>query len=229
MRVLDIGCGPGTVTLGLAEVVNPGEVIGVELSLEQTKKADNEAQRKNLNLTFERADIYALSYETEGFDAVFLSAVIGNLQRPVDGMNEVYRVLTAGGVVGVKEFDHSANINYPPTEFQTKVNELYNRLRIYNGHDPDSGRKVRSYLNLAGFTNVEAVATYQNTTPPPGVTGNPIMESIVRDEWGPKFLEFGWASAKEIDDWIAQSKAYTTGDDDFSALAWIEAIGFKPG
>ena len=229
MRVLDIGCGPGTVTLGLAEAANPGEVIGAELSLKQTKKVATEAERRSLNLKFECADIYALPYETDSFDAVFLSAVIGNLQRPVDAMNEVYRVLAAGGVVGVKEFDHSANINYPPREFQTKVNELYTRLRIHNGHDPDSGRKVRSYLTQAGFANVDAAATYQNTTPPSGVTGDPTMESIVRDEWGPKFVKFGWASAKEIDDWIAQSKAYTTDDGDFSALAWIEALGFKPG
>lgn len=228
MSLLDIGCGPGTVTVGFAEAVHPGEVIGAELELEQTQPAASEAQKRGLNLRFESADIYTLPYPDGTFDAVFLSAVLGNLQNPANGLREVLRVLKPGGFVGVKEFDHSGNITFPDVGFLTRVEELYNRLRIENGHDPDSGRKVRLYLHQAGFTGIEALATYQNTTPPPGTTGSPIMEAIVREEWGPKFVELGWASAEEVEGWIAESAVRTTGEEDFSATAWIEALAYKP-
>lgn len=39
MRVLDVGCGPGSITLGLAEAVAPGEVVGVDLQAAQVERA----------------------------------------------------------------------------------------------------------------------------------------------------------------------------------------------
>lgn len=228
MRVLDIGCGPGTVTLGIAEKVHPGQVIGTELSLDQTKTVKKEAEEKGLNLSFEQEDVYSLSYSDKSFDAVFMSAVVGNLQNPSQAITEIFRVLKPGGLVAIKEFDHSANISFPATEFILKVNELYNRLRIENGHDPDSGRKVRGLLNAAGFEGVKAIATYQNMDAPSG-SGSPVMESILRNEWGPEFINRGWITQPEVDALIEQSQAYAPGPDFFNATAWIEAWGRRPG
>lgn len=228
MRVLDVGCGPGTVTLGIAEKVYPGQVVGAELSLAQTKAVEKEARTKDLNLNFEHADVYALPYADKTFDAVFMSAVVGNLQRPSQALAEIFRVLVPGGIVAVKEFDHSANIAYPEAEFQRKINEFYNRLRIENGHDPDSGRKVRGLLNDANFDEVHAVATFQ-TIEPTTSSGSPMMESILRDEWGPEFISRRWLTQVDIDSLIEQSKTYMPGPDFFYALAWIEAWGKRPG
>ena len=227
MRVLDIGCGPGTITFGLARKVHPAEVIGVELSLEQTEAVSAIANSKNLNLKFEEANAYSLPYREESFDAVFMSAVIGNLKRPGDALSEVFRVLRKSALVGIKEFDHQANITHPPMEF-SKVDELHNRLRIHNGHDPDSGRKVRGYLNAAGFERVKTTATFQNIVAPEGTRGAPLKEGIIREEWGPEFVDLGWATQADIDRWIAQSQEYTPGTDYFCALAWIEALGYRP-
>ena len=227
MRVLDVGCGPGTVTIGLAQATDPGEVIGVELSLAQTQKIAREARERGLNLRFEIADVYNLPFADASFDAVFMSALIGNLRHPLAALAEVHRVLKVGGFVGVKEFDHGANIFHPLSEVQARVNALHNRLRIHNGHDPDSGRKVRGYLISAGFEQVAATATFQTVTPPAGITGSPGMESILRDEWGPRFVELGWASKAEIDGWIARSAVHTTSEGEFWAYAWIEALASK--
>ena len=62
MQLLDVGCGPGSVTLGLARCVAPGAVIGSELDLTQTQHAAEQARREQLNVTFEQADVYALPY-----------------------------------------------------------------------------------------------------------------------------------------------------------------------
>ena len=228
MRVLDIGCGPGTVTVGFAERAHPGEVIGVELDLRQTAKVASRAAREHLNLRFEQADAYDLPYPDASFDAVFMSALIGNLRHPVNALSEAFRVLRNEGVVGVKEFDQRANIIYPELEFQSKVDELHNRLRIRNGHDPDSGRKLKGLLETAGFERITALATFQNLVPPPGTQGAPFIESILREEWGPKFIELGWATQADIDNWISQSEHYSRGVDFFAANAWVEALAYRP-
>ncbi len=228
MSLLDVGCGPGTITLGLARAVHPGTVVGIELDLEQTRHVAEQAHDEGLDLSFARGDVYDLPYSDDSFDAVFLSAVVGNLRHPIDGFRELYRVLRPGGLIGVKEFDHGGNLAFPEPEHIKRVNELANRLRLRNGHDPDSGRKVSSYLDAAGFARIRAKATFENLPPAPGIQGSPLMESIVREEWGPKFVELGWATQQEIDQWIEQSAAHVRSGTEFTALAWVEALAFKP-
>lgn len=228
MSLLDVGCGPGSITLGLAEAVHPGRVVGVELDLEQTQEVAAEAHRRALNLSFERADIYDLPYADQSFDAVFLSAVIGNLRRPIEGLQELYRVLKPGGLIGIKEFDESGNLVFPQAEHVRKVNELARRLRLHNGHDPDSGRKVPSYLDKARFVRIDARAVYENLSPAGGIKGSPLMDAIVRDEWGPKFVALGWATQDEVDQWISKSAAHVRQASDFVALAWMEALAYRP-
>ena len=178
MRILDVGCGPGTITIGFAERVQSGEAIGVELDLKQTEKVALRASSDRLNLRFETAN-----------------------QR--------------------------ANIIYPEFEFQSKVDDLHNRLRRLNGHDPNSGRKLKGLLEAAGFEQITSLATFQNLVPPPGTQGAPLIESILREAWGPKFVDLGWATQAEIDSWIAQSQGYTLGADFFAANAWVEALGYR--
>ena len=228
MRILDVGCGPGTITIGFAERVQSGEAIGVELDLIQTEKVALRASSDRLNLRFEQANAYALPYADGSFDAVFMSALISNLQHPIKALSEAFRVLRSTGVVGVKEFDQRANIIYPEFEFQSKVDDLHNRLRLLNGHDPNSGRKLKGLLEAAGFEKITSLATFQNLVPPPGTQGAPLIESILREEWGPKFVDLGWATQVEIDSWIAQSQDYTRGADFFAANAWVEALGYHP-
>lgn len=228
MRVLDIGCGPGTITYGLAQKVVPGQVIGIELDLAQTEPVLERAQAAGLNLIFEQANAYDLPYDNDSFDAVFLSAVVGNLQRPEQMFGEVFRVLKPSGVVGVKEFNHSSNIVWPETQFLTEVNKLYERLRLANGHDPDSGRRVPGLLVSAAFAIIDARATF-DTIPRPEGTGSPIMEAMVREEWGPQFVERGWATPEEVEKMIQASQIYKPGLDFFQATAWVEVLAIKPG
>src|SRR5216110_3547151 len=61
MRLLDVGCGPGSITRGLAERVAPGEVIGIDLSRETLAAARDEAVARGVtNLRYEEASVYQL-------------------------------------------------------------------------------------------------------------------------------------------------------------------------
>jgi len=70
MSILDCGCGPGSITLGLAETVSPGPVTGIDLEESQVQLARKSAAETDLiNVTFERNDVYDLPYDDNGFDA----------------------------------------------------------------------------------------------------------------------------------------------------------------
>lgn len=227
MKVLDIGCGPGTITSGIAERVRPGSVVGVDVMIEQTSAVAEEVRRRELDVTFVQAKAYSLPFPANHFDAVFISALLGNLSDPHAALVEARRVTKARGIIGVKEFDEAAHIIYPEVEAQTRLQELYMRLRQYHGHDPRIGRKVRSYLNAAGFNEVRVAAVFEPATRRPGATANGFIETMVRNKWGKQFVDLGWATEEQVEDWLAHSEAYGADQDDFCARAWVEATALK--
>lgn len=99
MRVLDLGCGPGSITLGLAETVAPGEVVGVDLQPSQVAQAQAlGAARGMMNARFEVADVYRLPFPDGSFDAAFAHVVLMHLREPVRALAEMRRVLRPGGI-----------------------------------------------------------------------------------------------------------------------------------
>lgn len=98
MTVLDCGCGPGTITLDLAEFVYPGDVTGIDIAPIQIKTAKTlQSQRKIQNVRFEIGDVNALEFPDELFDIVFAHGVIEYLEDPVHAFKEIRRVLTNDG------------------------------------------------------------------------------------------------------------------------------------
>jgi ubiquinone/menaquinone biosynthesis C-methylase UbiE len=231
MSLLDCGCGPGTITLGFAELVAPGHVVGTEIEASQVALARETAARKNIsNIRFEAADIYELPFEEASFDAVFISAVIGNLREPVRGLREAQRVLKPGGVIGVKEFDHGGDIIHPSDAGLEKYAGLYFRMRRENGHDPESGRKIGTFLLDAGFSNLEMSASYESFATPAGV--REFAEAsigLLVDGWSDEFESRGWATKTEIEEMTAAWKNFAAVPGAIFAATWCEAIAEKQG
>lgn len=92
-RLLDAGCGPGTITLGLARKVAPGHVIGIDVEDSQFAASREEAQRQDLNVEFRKAIVYELPFEDQSFDAVFSHALLEHLSDPAVAIAEFCRVL----------------------------------------------------------------------------------------------------------------------------------------
>ena len=114
MRVLDVGCGPGSITLGLAEVVAPAEVVGVDLQPAQVEQARAlAAERGVTNARFEVASVYELPFPNGSFDAVLAHGVLMGLREPVRALQELRRVLRPGGVVGVRDADMGCRHLHP--------------------------------------------------------------------------------------------------------------------
>src|SRR5512142_1845750 len=84
MRLLDCGCGPGSITCGLAGIVAPGGVVGIDLYA----KALDAAQSVS-NVRFQAASVYELPFPDGSFDAVFSHAVLEHLAEPLKALAEM--------------------------------------------------------------------------------------------------------------------------------------------
>ena len=232
MTVLDCGCGPGTITAGFAKVVAPGEVVGTEIEVSQVELARRNAANRNVqNVRFETADLYQLPFPDTSFDAVFISAVLGNLQQPIRGVREAYRVLKPCGVIGVKEFDHGGDMLYPSEPALEKYAELYIRLRREYGHDPDSGRRIGSLLVEAGFEELKFSAVYESFTSPILHTFAELSAELLErgwdDNWGDKYLSRGWATPDDLKEMADAWKRFADTPGAIFAAAWCEAVARK--
>jgi SAM-dependent methyltransferase len=92
LSLLDCGCGPGVITVGLARIVSPGEVHGVDLFDEQFTDAKRRAEDEGVATTFRRASVYELPFEDDDFDVVFANALLEHLAEPVAALREMRRV-----------------------------------------------------------------------------------------------------------------------------------------
>lgn len=158
MRLLDVGCGPGTITAGLARAVAPGETIGIDVVPDVLDQA-REANAGVPNLRFEEGSVYALAYPDAAFDVCFAHQVLQHLTRPVDAAREMRRTLKPGGLVAVRDADYATMTAFPHTPEIEHWRALYHAVAKRNGAEADAGRRLPGWLEDAGFRDVTVSAT----------------------------------------------------------------------
>ena len=160
MRLLDVGCGPGSITVDLAALVAPGEVVGVDREPAVLEGARSLAAARGLaNTHFEPADVYQLPFDGGSFDVVYAHQVFQHLARPVEGLREVRRVLRPGGIVAIRDSDYGTMVHAPHEPLLDRWLELYHQVTRANGAEADAGRHLKGWAVAAGFTDVEASAS----------------------------------------------------------------------
>ena len=104
LRVLDFGCGPGTITVGLAKAVEPGKVHGIDMAESQISLARSAAEAGgHTNVTFHVGSVLELPFEDNSFDAAHCHAVLMHVPDTQAALAEVKRVLKPGGIVASRE------------------------------------------------------------------------------------------------------------------------------
>jgi len=158
MTVLDVGAGPGSITAGLAQLVAPGAVIGIETTDEIVATASTGAGAGIDNLTFEVADVFDLPYPDDSFDVVHAHQVLQHLDDPVAALRSMRRVAKPGGLVAVRDADYSGMFWYPEVPGLTRWRELYLAVARSNDGEPNAGRRLSAWARAAGFDDVTVTA-----------------------------------------------------------------------
>ena len=154
-RVLDVGSGPGTITIDLARRVRPGSVVGIDASADVVAAATGLAESEGVaNVEFAVGDAYALDFDDDTFDIAHAHQVLQHLARPVDALRELRRVVKPGGVVAVRDVDYGGVIWNPASPGLTRWLELYHSVHEWNGGEPDAGRHLKSWARDAGFVDI---------------------------------------------------------------------------
>ena len=159
-RVLDVGCGPGTITVGLAARVPRGEVIGIDTAeavLEEARALPGAAGKGNLR--FDVGDVTALEFPDGSFDVVHAHQVLQHLPDPVAALKEMRRVCRPGGIVAARDGDYGAMCWHPASAGLNAWQELYRAVARSAGGEPDAGRHLRAWAIAAGFSHVQATAS----------------------------------------------------------------------
>ncbi|ODQ56933.1 hypothetical protein WICANDRAFT_36397 [Wickerhamomyces anomalus NRRL Y-366-8] len=114
-KILDVGCGPGTITYDLGKYVPKGEIIGIEPTKELIDEAlrDETTKKSQPNVSFEVCSVYSLPYPDSCFDIVHAHQVIVHLENPLKALQEMKRVLKPGGYICCRDGDLQACIFYP--------------------------------------------------------------------------------------------------------------------
>ncbi|MEU5657028.1 methyltransferase domain-containing protein [Streptomyces sp. NPDC047737] len=153
--VLDVGCGPGTITADIAGLVAPGRVTAVDANGEVLEDAARVAAERGLdNVEFATADVHALDFPDDSFDVVHAHQVLQHVGDPVQALREMRRVCRPGGVVAARDSDYAAMTWYPEVAGMTEWQDVYGRVARGNGGEPDAGRRLLSWAREAGFTDI---------------------------------------------------------------------------
>ena len=149
-RLLDVGCGPGTITADFADRLPGGLVVGVDASA----AVIDQASQTFPQVTFLTADLSDLPFEDGSFDVVHLHQVRQHLVDPVGAMAGLRRLLAPGGLLAARDADYGAMTWSPGSQGLERWLELYRSCAHAVGGEPDAGRHLARWASEAGYASV---------------------------------------------------------------------------
>ena len=148
LSLLDVGCGPGTITVDFSRRLAPGRVIGIDAAADVIAQAEG--------AEFATGDVYQLDFDDGTFDIVHAHQVLQHLAEPIVALREMRRVCKPGGLVAVRDGDYGSFAWYPELPALDAWRDLYFRVAITNAGEPNAGRHLLEWAHAAGFTDVQA-------------------------------------------------------------------------
>ena len=233
MRLIDCGCGPGSVTVDLAQVVAPGEALGVDLRAGALAHGRTLARERGIaNVAFQAASVYQLPYADGSFDAAFACALLQHLASPLAALKEIRRVLRPGGVIGIVDGSSAITFRYPTSPLLEAWDKLRVLEREHNTGRSSDALRLRALLREAGFARTQASAHMSTEAGPPAgsfeETRQVARNHLIRlhGVLGELAVAQGWATREELDQMAKALIAWGEAPDAFYARPSFTAIGW---
>jgi ubiquinone/menaquinone biosynthesis C-methylase UbiE len=231
MRLLDVGCGPGSITRGLAERVAPGQVIGLDLSRETLAGAREDAAARGLdNLRYEDGSVYELPFAEASFDVVYAHQVLQHLREPAAALAEMRRVVRPGGLIAVRDVDWGTAAYWPADPWIDRFVEVHFKTWYRNGGEPRMGRRLRALFNAINVADLQITAAAWCYATPEETTdwGESYAQRLLTSPMGERAVEYGYASRSDLEAMAAAFRAWAVHPDAFWTFLHVAALARKP-
>jgi ubiquinone/menaquinone biosynthesis C-methylase UbiE len=208
LRVVEVGCGTGTVARWIAGRVGPaGSVVGVDTSSAQLDLARRAGAGVG-NLAFVEGSAYATGLPRASFDLAYCRLLLMHVARPVDVLREMRALLRPGGVLCCEEISVESSFCEPRSEAHARLQALSIELGARLGCDFDVGRRLYHLVLEAGLSAPE-IAQHQ----PVHVRGDhKRVEELSFREVAPRLSAAGLAAREEIDALLERVRRLTADE-----------------
>ena len=231
MRMLDIGCGPGSISVGLAAAVAPGKFFGIDMEQSQLDRATVAAREAGLsNARFEVADALNLPFPDDHFDAVHCSSVLMHIPDTIAALAEIKRALKPGGIMGARDAIVEQDFYEPNIGNIYGISEMFAAMMTSNGGHPHMGKELRARLTEAGFVDVEATGSVQTWGSPSGIAflANDLVTRYLDPPFADTAISRGFATQEQIEGWRKALDEWKDHPGAFAGRPSGQAIGRKP-
>ena len=231
LDLLDLGCGPGTITLDLAGRVAPGRVLGLDRSAEVVAQAARDAAGAADRVEFAVGDVYALDVPDGSFDVVHAHQVLQHLTDPARALDEARRVLRAGGLLAVRDADYAGFTWAPRDARLDRWLALYHELTARNGAEADAGRFLPAWVRRSGFDDVVTTSSTWTFADPASREwwGGLWADRVTSSAFADQALEHGLSDAAELADLAAGFRDWAADPDAVFVVPHVEVVARRPG
>jgi ubiquinone/menaquinone biosynthesis C-methylase UbiE len=226
--LLDVGSGPGTITVDLADRISPGRVTALEATENAIALTRAEATRRGrTDLSYVVRDVHAMEFADASFDVVHAHQVLQHVADPVKALAEMRRVCRPGGLVAARDSDYAAFTWFPQLPELDEWLALYRRIARQNGGEPDAGRRLLSWARAAGFSDVTPSATtWLFATPEDRAWwGGMWADRVVQSDFARQAVDRGQATPRDLRGMSEAWTAWACADDGWLAILHGEILG----
>ena len=202
MDLLDVGCGPATITADLAGRVAPGRVVGLDAASGALEAARATLAERDLPARVELTDgdVMSLPFDDGTFDVAHAHQVLQHLSDPVGALAEMRRVTRPGGIVAVRDAVYSAMAWHPEPKGMKLWRSVYMATARANGGEPDAGGRLLAWARRAGFAEVTASAsTWCYATAADRAWQSETWAQRCLTSFGPQAVELGLARRDDLE------------------------------
>jgi ubiquinone/menaquinone biosynthesis C-methylase UbiE len=220
MRVLDLGCGSGEVTVELAGMVGAsGSVTGVDTDPAMLEVARARTLELDVPIDFVRGDALG-PYPADGYDAVYARFLLSHLADPAAALGAMRAATRRGGIVIVEDVDFPGHLWHPPCAAFARYVELYQEVARRRGGDAAIGPQLPRLVHQAGYANVQLDVVQPTFLDGDGKRIAVLTMEAIRDA----VVAAGLATHVEVDAIVAELDAHRRDPSTLQSIARIVQV-----